>query len=260
MDKIEKDRIEKLVSPGWFEYYDRIGSTNDVALQWLKEGAPDLSLVAANEQTKGRGRHDRQWFTPPDSALAFSLVLTDSLSADNLPYYTGIGALAVCKVIESVSDGKVEIKWPNDVLVEGKKAAGILVEGSWAGDSLSGIIVGVGINVTEESVPPQEELLFPATCVQNVSSKPVDRFDLLAKIILQLKLIREKMTFTQLVKEWDMRLAFKGEKVYIHNSDGEQISGVLIGLSDRGELILEEEDGKRGYFSSNEIRLRPFSF
>lgn len=260
MDAKQKEQFAELISPGWFEYFESISSTNDVARQWQKEGAPDFSIAAANEQTKGRGRNDRQWFTPPNSALAFSLLLTDDLEVDSLPFYTGLGAVAVCRAIEDFSNVRAEIKWPNDVLLEKNKAAGILVEGSWSGDALEGVVVGIGVNVTAESVPPDEELLFPANFVDNVTEDQVDRFELLEKVLIHLKRIRENMDLRQLVEEWDDRLAFKGEKVYVQRLNGEQTSGVLVGLNDRGELVIELENGKRESFSSNEIHLRPFSF
>ena len=259
MDDMLRKRVSELINPGWFKYFDSVGSTNDVAQKWVSEGCPDFSLVMADEQTEGRGRNTRKWYTLPNSSLAFSLVLTSKLTISNLPYYTGLGAVAVSRVLERITNSRVEIKWPNDVLLEGKKVVGILVEGVWSGNMLNGIIIGIGINVTSESVPEDVELLFPATYVERESSKPVNRFDLLLNVISEISNVRHTCTFDDLIKLWDERLAFKGEKVYLIDSAGEQVFGTLIGISEQGKLIMELEDGECQHFSSNEIRLRPFS-
>lgn len=259
MDDLYKTRITELINPGWFKYFDSIGSTNDVAQKWVSEGCPDFSLVIADEQTKGRGRNTRKWFTLPDSSLAFSLILMSNLEITNLPYFTGLGAVGVSRVLQGMTDAKVEIKWPNDVLLNGKKAVGILVEGVWSGNALNGVIIGVGINVTANSVPKTVELLFPATYVESVCGEAINRFDLLFNVISAIMNIRLTCSIDDLIKEWDEQLAFKGENVYILNRDGEQISGILIGISEQGKLTMQLENGEYQHFSSNEIRLRPFS-
>ena len=138
-------------------FYEIVGSTNDLGSDFAKQGAPDLTLIVANQQTKGRGRSGRTWFTPPDSALAFSLLLkpTNSIVIENLSLISGLGALAVCDSLDTMDNIQAEIKWPNDVLIGGKKVCGILSEARSCQHGLSYVISGFGVNVfqTQEQFP-----------------------------------------------------------------------------------------------------------
>jgi BirA family biotin operon repressor/biotin-[acetyl-CoA-carboxylase] ligase len=162
------------------------------AAEWLQAGAADFSLVLANEQTAGRGRFQRRWYTPPDAALAFSLILRprESEEGQQSLLFTGLGAVAVCEALERLYGLRPQIKWPNDVLVTGKKVCGILSEAHWQGEKLLGIVLGIGINVAPSSVPPVSAVLFPATCVEDCLASSiyqapvrVDRFQLLAGVL-----------------------------------------------------------------------------
>jgi len=258
MDNKTKKALSALLAPGHFEYFQFTTSTNDIAHQWIKAGIPHFSLVAADEQTKGRGRNQRTWFTPPNTALAFSLILTDHLSKDT-SYYTGLGAVAVCRVLEQHLQLSPKIKWPNDILLNGKKCSGILVESSWLGSALQAIILGIGINITPDSVPPPEQLLFPATAVESAAGHRTDRFVLLEQIISGIKSDLLHLSFSQLVSEWNARLAFKGSLVYLENLAGESINGTLIGIDEQGKLILKRANGATDHITANEIHLRPLA-
>ena len=122
-----KKTLSKL-NIGDLRYFDSIGSTNDEALAWAAAGAPDLSIVIADEQTQGRGRLDRKWFTPKGSGLAFSLILRPSTALR--PHLSRTVGLAALSIAESCSGLGLapRIKWPNDILLNGKKTAGILIE------------------------------------------------------------------------------------------------------------------------------------
>src|SRR5512147_1345877 len=117
MDQASLQALLSGLPLGAVRYFDTVGSTNDLAARWADDGAPDLSLVAADEQTAGRGRLGRRWITPPGAALAFSLVLTDIRQADILRY-TALGALAVCDALNLTFSPlpPAQIKWPNDVI------------------------------------------------------------------------------------------------------------------------------------------------
>ena len=160
---------------GGFRFHERVGSTNDSALAWAAGGAADLSLVVADEQTAGRGRGDRQWFTPPGVALAFSLVNRPSTAEEgSLSLFSGLGAIAVCEALGSLGLHP-EIKWPNDVLLNRRKVCGILAEAVWIGEKVDCIVLGIGVNVKPGSVPPPDRLNFPATSVEAVLGDAVDR-------------------------------------------------------------------------------------
>ena len=132
-------------------YLPVTGSTNDDAMAWLAEGAPDGALVIADQQTRGRGRLNRSWHTPPGAALAFSLILRPTEEeASHLAQFTALPSLALVDVLGGHYGLPVEIKWPNDVLLRRKKAAGVLNEVSWAGPAQRMV---QGVVSTPDSVP-----------------------------------------------------------------------------------------------------------
>jgi BirA family biotin operon repressor/biotin-[acetyl-CoA-carboxylase] ligase len=158
---------------GGLRTFEQIGSTNDVALAWAADGAPDLALVCAEEQTSGRGRGDRRWFTSPGTALAFSLVLRPlTCEEQSVPLFSGLGAVAVCEALE-MRGLHPEIKWPNDVLLNRRKVCGVLVEAVWMGDKVDCIVLGIGVNVKPEAIPPSDQLNFPATSIEAEMEKSV---------------------------------------------------------------------------------------
>ncbi len=192
--------LEKLLSDlplGALRYFSTVTSTNDLAARWAEAGAPDLALVVADEQTAGRGRLDRRWYTPPGAGLAFTLILenqgqvsgqTAQLHLPYSPRYTALGALAVCDALNAALPAMLpaQIKWPNDVVAQRRKLAGVLAEAQWHGSQLTAVILGIGINVAPESVLPAEQLNFPATCVETALEKPVDRWGLLHAVLERL--------------------------------------------------------------------------
>src|SRR5215216_2280329 len=151
---------------GKVRYFDSIGSTNNEALAWATSGANDLSLVIADEQTAGRGRLDRKWFTPKGAALALSLILRPTAEEKpHLSRITGLAALALTDTLRTY--GLIsQIKWPNDVLLNGRKVAGILVESVWSGETVDCLVIGVGVNVLQGAVPDPRLLRFPATSLE----------------------------------------------------------------------------------------------
>ncbi|MBN2387943.1 MAG: biotin--[acetyl-CoA-carboxylase] ligase [Anaerolineales bacterium] len=242
---------------GGFRYFDRTGSTNDVALAWAAEGAPDLSLVVADEQTAGRGRSRRHWYTPPGSALAFSLVLRPRADeAGSLSRFSGLAALAVCAALAEY-DLPALIKWPNDILLGGRKVCGILVEAVWLGEQVDSLVVGVGVNVGPESVPAAELLNFPATCLETEAARTLDRGALLGAILAGLLAWRERMPEAEFLSTWVARLAFRGEQVEVWTVGQAPRRGTLAGLDPDGSLRLRSPEGAVCTVHFGEVHLRP---
>lgn len=237
-------------------YFDSIGSTNDEALAWATEGARDFSLVAADEQTTGRGRAGRKWVTPQGTALAFSLILRPApLEAGSPSLFTGLGALALVDALKK-RGLKPQIKWPNDVLLNGKKVAGILVESVWTGDALDTVVLGMGVNVLAGSNPPDDKLLFPATNVEAELGRSLKRAELLRDILSALVAWRPKLVTGELVKAWGQSLAFRGEQVQVWQGGEEPLTGRVVGLESDGSLRLLSND-KIMTVQFGEIHLRP---
>jgi BirA family transcriptional regulator, biotin operon repressor / biotin---[acetyl-CoA-carboxylase] ligase len=248
---------------GGLRYFEQASSTNDLALAWATAGAPNLALVYAEEQTAGRGRGSRRWFTPKGAGLAFSLVLRPFPGEEqSIALFSALGALAVCEAL-SAQGLQPEIKWPNDVLLNGRKTGGILAESVWMGDTVESIVLGVGLNVTLDAIPPADQLLFPATCLEAEALRlqhPDQVFEpamLLQQIIQAVIYWRGQVARNIFLHAWESRLAFRGELVEIR-VDGQAVrKGTLDGLEPDGSLRLLSPQG--GFFTAQfgEVHLRP---
>ncbi|RPH62086.1 MAG: biotin--[acetyl-CoA-carboxylase] ligase [Chloroflexi bacterium] len=242
---------------GGLRFYETVGSTNDEALAWAADGAKDLSLVVADEQTLGRGRLGRKWFTPPGAALAFSLIIRPrGVERENIGLFSGLGALALVDALEK--HGIVaEIKWPNDVLIRRRKSAGILAETVWLGNEVDSVVLGMGVNVTFESVPPLEGLNFPATCIESEGAISLPRFDLLKNLLEELIEWRPRLASGELIQAWESVLAFRGETVRVWEGKTEPITGQVAGLETDGSLRLRLNGGEIRVIRFGEVHLRP---
>ena len=241
---------------GGIRTFEKTGSTNDIALAWAADGAPDLALVFADEQTSGRGRGSRRWFTQPGTALAFSLILRPSLvEARSVPLFSGLGALAVCEALEKVGLHP-EIKWPNDVLLRRRKVCGVLAEAVWQGDKADSIILGIGVNVKPDAVPPIDQLNFPATSVEAELGKVVDRLVLLKDVLQAILHWRGLLTADNFTTAWENHLAFRGERVEILAEGVPPGTGQVDGLERDGSLRLRSDDGQIFTVQFGEVHLR----
>lgn len=252
-----KKTLSKL-NIGGLRWFDSIGSTNDEALAWATDNARDLSIVIADEQTQGRGRLNRKWFTPKGSALAFSLILRPA--APLRPHLSRTVGLAALSIAESCSGLGLapRIKWPNDILLNGKKAAGILTETVWSGDSIDSVVVGMGINIYSASVPPQELLQFPATSLEDELGKDIPpREEILFNILNSFIRWRERMGTDELIKAWEETLAFRGEQVQVKAGGEAQVTGELLGLESDGSLRLRDANDKSITVRFGDVSLRP---
>lgn len=235
------------------------GSTNDEAQTWAKEGAAEYSLVFAEEQSSGRGRSNRRWITAPGAGLACSIIIypTKTESA-SLALFSPLAALAISQVLSETYGLKdVKIKWPNDVLVQRKKISGILVESNWIGSQAQVVVIGFGLNVTAASIPPADQLLFPATCLENETGQPVERELLLQQIISKLMAWRPRLLSPEFVETWESSLAFKDELVNIEQPGHWVLTGQVAGIDVHGNLRLRTSIGTEISIASGDLHLRP---
>jgi BirA family biotin operon repressor/biotin-[acetyl-CoA-carboxylase] ligase len=240
-----------------FEAFEEIGSTNDVAMEWVKNGAEDRSLVIANRQTSGRGRMGRSWQTIPDASLAFSYIFKPTpREIPYLSFFSPLGALAVCEAIRTY-DLQAQIKWPNDVLLNRKKVAGILSEVVWEDDNITGIVIGVGVNIATESIPDAGSVLFPASSVAKETGKMIDRMQFLADTLAQLDSWRLTINSSTFFDEWNQCLAFRDEPVMIQPVAGKPITGTLIGINQFGAVLLRNTAGEIQSFLAGDVHLLP---
>jgi len=231
-----------------------VGSTNDVCRKLAAAGAPHGTLVLADEQRQGRGRAGRRWFTPPGSALALSLLLRPAgTGREELAALNMLGALGVALALEGYGLTPA-IKWPNDVLLGGRKVAGVLAETAWRGEEIEHVVLGIGVNVAPASVPGQE-LEFPATCVEAELGKALSREALLLAIIDGLAEGLDRLSGGTLLQQVEARLAFLGAPVQVETADG-SYPAMPVGLATAGRLRLRLPSGEEQVIGV-EARLRP---
>lgn len=241
---------------GGLRYFSSIGSTNDEALAWAAAGAPDFSLVIADEQSAGRGRAKRRWFTPPGAALALSLIFRPTPAEQaQAGRFTGLASVALVNALQKYQLS-AQIKWPNDILLNGKKAAGILTESVWLGGKMDSLIMGIGVNVAPASVPPAEGLNFPATCLAAEGPSDLSRFELLKALLEEILLQRAELASEKFLRRWDESLAFRGQAVRVWSENSAPLTGKILGLQPDGGLRLDVSGAEQS-LHFGEIHLRP---
>lgn len=134
-------------------HFDRVGSTNDEAIKLAQAGAPDGTAVVADEQTKGRGKFHRKWYSPKDAGIYLSVIKRPKRKVKDLTEYTVKTAQKVSKAINKSTKLKTRIEWPNDLILGDQKYGGVLCEGSAKKEKLNYLIVGIGVNVNNQSFP-----------------------------------------------------------------------------------------------------------
>lgn len=260
-DLLNKNELLSLRKTAWIgqrlECFDVIGSTNTTAMQMAEEGAPHGTLVVADRQDNGKGRRGRGWVMPAGIAIAMSIVLKPGeLQPGNAPMLTLVSALAVVRAIKEQTGLDARIKWPNDIVLGGKKVCGILTEMSTQIDYINHIVVGIGINVHNEQF--SEELSDRATSLYLESGKHYNRAALVEAVCEYFEHYYETFMRTQdlsgLQEEYDSFLVNKDRQVRILDPLGEY-DGKALGITPRGELLVETEQGVRTV-DSGEVSVR----
>lgn len=236
------ERLHQHLAPRPMRFYEQVNSTQDIALEWLRQGAPSGAVVICDEQMKGRGRKGRTWHTPPGVALALSVILKPQPAA--LPHMTMIGALAIAQMIDNVGVQAVTIKWPNDVRINGKKVSGVLPEAIWNGSQLLGVALGMGVNVRVNF--DGTELDDIATSVEPAAGRPLDRVTLIAALL-------ERVDYwiqhpSQVYDAWKSRLDTLHQSVTIG-----EISGYAEDVDQQGRLIVRDENGHLHYITAGDV-------
>ena len=239
-------------------YLPRTGSTNEDAKALASEGAPEGTVVIADEQTAGKGRMGRQWLSPNGSGLWFSVILRPNLLPAETPRLTLAAAVAVARAIRSETGLEAGIKWPNDVLVGGKKVCGILTEMSAEMDRVNYVVLGVGINVNFGTNPFPPGLREYATALDIELGKRVDRAAVLRAILHELEhwyLRYLAEGASPVVREWKSLSVTLGRRVTAFTLR-DSFEGVATDVDDDGGLIILRDDGRTEKLLSGDVSLR----
>ena len=240
-----------------FRYYDEIESTNTEAGSLATDGAPEGTVVVAEHQSAGRGRLGRQWTSPAGKGLLFSVVLRPRLPMNEAHLLTLVAATAAAEGIEGQTKIPVQIKAPNDLMVNGRKVGGILLEVSGEFDEVKWVVVGVGINVNTEYAELPVALRRSAISLKVAVGKPVDRSVLLARILLSL----EKYYLDAAANGFEKPLrGFRERDYLLHRSVSVQtregpVIGEAAGIDDRGALLVELPHRHVRRFYAGEVTL-----
>ncbi len=237
-----------------FHHFDSIGSTNDEAKRLAGLGEPEGTVVTAETQTAGRGRSGRGWVTPKGAAIAMSLILRPQVAALQAAQVALLGGLAVSEGVRKLVDLPMQIKWPNDVLVRGKKVAGVLAEAAYSGDTLEYIVLGMGVNVN--GGPPSDiKLEYEATSLAAEVGSPLDREAVMNSILAAFEARYSTLGTTTLAEAWEAHLAMRGEQVRVVGLT-ETITGQLESVTRDGALVLRLENGEKRTILAGDVHLR----
>lgn len=235
-------------------YYEEVESTNAVAKKLALEGAKQGCVVIAERQSRGRGRLERKWHSP-EGGLWFSVILRPIIKAAEVPKLVLIAAVAIYKAINRVLGLSVEVKWPNDILINGRKVCGILTEAVSRGENLCFVVLGVGLNVNINLQVLPQEVRESATSLKEVVGKKIDRINIFCSCLTWLEhfyQMFQKGKFDLILEEWRKQASFLGNDIEVKGIT-ETIRGRAIDIDKNGALILELTDGTRCKVLSGDI-------
>lgn len=224
-------------------YHPQVGSTNDIARELAADGAPEGTIVITDEQIRGRGRLARHWIAPPNTSLLMSVIFRPILPPDQANRLLIACGLALAEACEAVAGVRVDVKWPNDLLIEGKKVAGILAESVIEGERLDWVIVGAGLNV-HQVFTPTDPLSGRATSLHMETGKEHDRTILLAQVLARLNDWHARVDQNVLIAAWRARCPMLGQPIRVEMPDG-VLEGLAEDIDATGALWLRDAEGRR---------------
>jgi BirA family biotin operon repressor/biotin-[acetyl-CoA-carboxylase] ligase len=234
-------------------------STNDIAEKLARDGVREGVVVFAETQSKGRGRLGRVWLSPARKGLWFSVLLRPDLRPMEATQLTVISATALRRAIQRVTGLQPEIKWPNDLLIGGKKVAGILTELSAELDRVRHVIIGIGVDVNLGAIEFPAELRQTATSLRMATGEPVLRAELAAAVLQELDADYTRMCdgrFAEIADEWEAGCATIGRNVLVQIGD-RRIRGCAESLDEDGALLVRTEHGHLERIIGGDVTLEP---
>jgi BirA family biotin operon repressor/biotin-[acetyl-CoA-carboxylase] ligase len=237
-------------------YLNSVASTQEVVRMAAREGAAEGLAVVAGQQTAGKGRAGRSWWSPPSGGLYLSLLLRPKLPGDLVAWTVMALSLGAAEAIEQVCGLHVEIKWPNDLQYQGRKLAGVLAEGAFTGQRLDYVIAGIGLNVTVDFTD-QPELAQSAISLHQAAGRPLDPAELLAALLERTEAHYLLMQAGHSpLADWQARLHTLGRPVVAHLAGGRTLAGVASAVLPDGGLRIDLEAGGSEVVWASDVTLR----
>lgn len=260
-DLMIEAEIKSLMHTEWVAkevlYFDTIDSTNTKAQELAEKGYQSGTLVVADKQESGKGRRGRSWVSPSGTGIFMTLMIKPDINPNNASMLTLVAALAVAKAITSVTGEEALIKWPNDIVVNGKKVCGILTEMNAQFDYINHIVVGIGINVHNESFPEEISQMASSLMIE-AGGKRFHRAQIIAETMAYFEQYYDTFLKTQdlsaLVREYDKLLVNRNKSVRVLDPK-EPFDGKAMGITPKGELIVDTWESRK-LVSSGEVSVR----
>lgn len=269
-DTLSQAELECRMMTNWagknLYFSKETGSTNTDLKVLAEENAPQGTLVVADSQTAGKGRRGRTWASPPGSAVYMSLLLRPQIPAEKASMLTIVMALAVARAIqgilpnqtgEQVTSPFVQIKWPNDIILNKKKVCGILTEMSMEASDISYVVIGVGINVNQTTFP--EEIKETASSLFLQTGTHCDRCELVSAIMREFETLYENFLHTgnlaDIRDKYEALLVNRNQTVNVLDPKG-NFTGIALGINNKGELLVQKENGETEEIYAGEVSVR----
>jgi len=234
-------------------YQSQVGSTNDYLHSLASQGAPEGTVVIADEQTEGRGRLGRAWVAPPNTSLLFTTLFRPSLHPEYAHQLVMVAGLAIAEACEEMTGVTVDVKWPNDLQIGGKKFVGILLESSVMADQIEWLIVGTGINVNHR-FEPADPLAETATSLRVACGQTIDRASLFALILRNYYHWHSRLGEDQLISAWRLRCITLGRRVSVQSQTG-LVTGLAHNIGSSGVLHIKDDSGNVHFIHASEATI-----
>lgn len=261
MPRFNEDLI-KSASQGTFikdvRFLEETESTNKSALTMAYHGAPEGTAVIADAQTAGRGRLGRLWISPPGKNIYVSLILRPAIDPSSASQITLVAGVAVAEMLNTYCPGRIELKWPNDVLANGRKLCGILAESRVTAEKVEYVVVGIGINVNMEPGHFDESIREIATSIRMEAGAEIPREEVVARLFWSLDRIYRlylETGFGAIREKWLDCSGMIGKDITVSSPDG-LVKGTVVGMGAEGQLTYLHE-GKIKSLTAGEITIQP---
>lgn len=259
-DIVTAEEVDSLLETEWaghpVVYEEEQESTNQTAKMLAEQGASHGTLVVAERQVSGRGRRGRPWHSPKGSGIWMSILLRPQIHPMSASMLTLVAAMAVYDAISSRVEG-CAIKWPNDIVINGRKVCGILTEMSSELDNIHYVVIGIGVNVNTDDFP--EDIAAVAASMHVITGEYYKRAEIIADVWKSFEKYYDQFLQTEnlslMVESYNQRLVNMGRKVYIEER-GSQYEGTACGIDSEGALLVEKTDGTRTAVISGEVSVR----